>query len=310
MSYLRWPTVNAVEMIQYGQGFWYDRVPYFEVKRPYYQKANIGERFYFQFQCQYANLTGADVKVSIVKYTGNEFRAIVSGITYNPVNSLTYPGYKNYEITGNWAATTEGIYFLKVEVLFMFSDDPQYITLISEPVYLKYAHRNTLLITYANSLYNDFDVIFSSTYFAAGGFMYLRVDGGLKSGGFVPGGIYKSYQDLNGNPTQLRGTPRNSFKFSFGSATGIPNYQIDIINRVLSLDQFHIDGTQYQLGEGAKPARSGDEFYPMAGWEIELLKKVNDSAKGFDYITENPFLCNNETILCNNNAILLNTLNL
>ena len=302
MSYLRWPTVNAIEMIQLGNPFWFDQVPYFEVKRPYYQKANIGEAFYFQFQCQYAHLSGTDVKVSIVKYTGKEFQTIVSGITWNPVTSLAYPGYKNYEITGNWAVTVEGIYFLKVDVVYIYGDGAPIISLISEPIKLKYSHKNTLLLTYRNSLYNDFDVIFSSTYFASGGLMYLRVDGGLKSGGFTPGGIYKSYDDLNGNPTQLRGTPQNAFKFSFGSSIGVPNYQIDIINRILSLEEFYIDGTQYQLNNGAKPTRAGDEFYPMAGWEVELLKKVNESSKGFEYTSSNDFLCSS-TKLCSSELL-------
>lgn len=298
MSFLRWPTANAIHMITYGDDFWFYSIPSGEIMRPYYQKVQFTDIFYFQFQCSSDSLTTDMVRIHIDKLINKKqgtpiWQPVKENIYWNKVTTAAYTGYTNYEISGYWGLP-EGYYFFRLDVM---TGTGAMVQLISEPIYIRSVaspHKDTILIGYANEFYNEGDIIFSTGYFHAGGTMFLRVDGGLKSEGFTPGGIYKMNENLDGSMTLLNQVPRNTYRFTFGSSVGIPNYQVDIVNRVLSLREIFIGEMnkpkqQYLLNQGAKPSRSGDKQHPMAGWDYELVFKNNNFSSEFEAIKQQYF---------------------
>jgi hypothetical protein len=112
----------------------------------------------------------------------------------------------------------------------------------------------------------------------------IRLEGGLKSDGVTPGGKFDMFQDIEYQSTVLRSTAYNVEKWTFGDGAGIPNWLADKLNRIFGLTSVKINQVEYSRNEGAKMSRSGDADYPLAGWEVELVKSDNPATD--QYTTE------------------------
>ena len=144
---------------------------------------------------------------------------------------------------------------------------------LSEPIWIKPEHRDTVQLHWRNE-FNDFDILFTGL-LARYNFT-MRFDGGWESEGFTPKSNDAIYQDIVQNPVMLSSVPFSTRKITFGRARGIPNYQADIINRILACTDVYVDGVKYCKVPGAKLEPTRTKEYPLAGWRIELQESYEN----------------------------------
>lgn len=125
----------------------------------------------------------------------------------------------------------------------------------------------TVLIKYRHSKGYQ-DVIFEKL--ASDFYFYVRVQGYVKHN--LPERVSTTYEDQVLNMTPLRNIPYNSWAYITDS-TGIPNYMIDILNRVFGCFTLYIDGRAFTVPQDAKWEEKEEEFYPLRGWGIDMREK-------------------------------------
>ena len=193
----------------------------------------------------------------------------------------------------------EGVYFLRLDIY----DWQGTLSFYSEPIRLSIlAPVNTIKLVYKHDQ-NDFDTIFIGSNVL--GEFFMRIEGGMKSDGFQPGGKFTMFQDQDYNSIVLQSQPTLIEKFTFGPSVGTANWMGDKINRIFGLSTVTIDGTQYVRNEAAKLERNGEVNYPLAGWTLELIKSDNPYSETFDY-HENypePLTCDRTDITCDSTVV-------
>jgi len=256
------PFINPIRFHQSGVGdFFYNEIPDFEVRRGWAQPYVMGDRPFVQIHC---SSPASTMLMSLMDNAGTVYKTwsvYYSGYTFGTGADKTYL----YNWTGIFPAVAEGFYFLKLLV----QDSEGYMIFYSEPIRLyTTAPDNHIILRYTHDE-NDFGVVF------VGYLFMMRLQAGLKSEGFQPGGKFTMYQDLDYQSEVLTSQPYNVEKWTFGSSEGIPNWVADKINRLFGLSTTIIDATYYCRNEGAKMERQGVEHFPLAVWQLELIKKDN-----------------------------------
>jgi len=297
MTY-KFPYLNPIRFHQYGvNDFFYNEIPGFEVQRGWVQPYVMGDRPYLQIHGSSPTATmtmrlidneGTVYKTWGVYYSGYSYGLTETTYVYQWGNPFPYS-----------SQISEGIYFLKLEI----SDTEGSMIFYSEPIKLTaLAPDNTVRIIYTHDE-NDFDVIFTGSNIV-GEFM-LRIDGGMKSEGFLPGGKFTMFQDLDYNSVMLQSQPYNIEKWTFGPANGCPNWMGDKINRIFGLSDITIDGVGYSRNENAKIDRAGESGYPLAGWTIELVKTANPYKEEFSIhtLTPTPLTCDSIQYTCDSTLV-------
>lgn len=282
MSVIKIPALNPFRFHKVGVGdFTQNQIPFMEDQSPRYcQKMQPGDLFYIQFLIQGADLSGGVYcpQCTLIDNYGNTAHTFqVNGTS----QAAVYTGYNAYNVAENIGTISDGVYFVKL--LCYAPKDPNglnYATMVfySEPIYIKSTHDNTVLINYRLT-YNDFDCIFTDDL----AYFNLRVEGGVKSEGFSPGGKFQMFTDLDYQPVMLQSTPYNVYKWLFGPGYGLPNWMGDKLNRVFACDDILIDGVSWLRNEGAKLEANRESGYPFSGWAIELIKVEKEHSQGFDY---------------------------
>jgi hypothetical protein len=278
MNKYKIPYLNPIQFHQYGSGdFFYNTIPSFEYKRGYNQTYRTTDKPGLQVL---AETSTATMKIELVDIYG------VIKKTY----LLTYSGFKYKDwFVYRWDSTfnySEGYYLLKITI----SDSEGARVFYSEPIELNDT-RETVAISYSHDE-NNFDIRFTEDQW----FM-IRLEGGMKSDGFSPGGKFKMFQDLDYQTVLLESNPFNVEKWTFGQSLGVPNYVGDKLNRIFGLYYVMIDGVYYSRNESAKMERVGDADYPLAGWTIDLVKTENPFSSEHSLIFTIPFTADNAIIL-------------
>jgi hypothetical protein len=257
------PYLNPIRFHDAVNGqFAIDMKPSFEYRRGYVQKFTLADFVYLQFH--FPVLLTSFV-IYLYEYV-NGTDVLTDTIATQQITDINFPGLYSYEMP-TYNFPDEGIFYLKAEIQI----GTQASIMYSEPIKVADSFPKTIVLFYNHNI-NDFDTLFTTGNCHG---MMIRIEGGMKSGGFQPGGIFDMYHDLDYVSEQLNATPFNVEKFTFGPGYGMPNYMIDKLNRLLSLSEFRIDGTQYVRADGAKFERAGVDEYPLAGWSIDLVRKEN-----------------------------------
>lgn len=239
--------------------FFYNKIPAWEYSKGYCQKYRHGDRPYIQV----VSSTVATCTMSLITNEGTVIGSWPVGDS-----GRTYRGDRVYHWINYFPlGGSDGIYFLKLVI----SDSHGSLTMYSEPIELSSDSPDTVAIRYSHDE-NDFDRVFVGSNVMQS---LLRIEAGVKTDGFAPGGKFTMFADLNYNSVILQSQPYNVEKWTFGPSEGIPNYMADIINRIFGLSTVEIDGVQYSRNEGAKIERSGVNEYPLAGWSLDLIKSEN-----------------------------------
>lgn len=282
MSVIKIPALNPFRFHKVGAGdFTQNLIPFMEDQNPrYLQKYQFGDLFYLQFLIQGASLAGG-VYVPVCQLID------VNGVVAHTFQvegtstAATYTGYSSYNVVENFPTITEGIYYVKL--LCYAPKDPNgfdyaTMTFYSEPIHLAAEHENTVLIEYRLT-YNDFDCIFTDELAR----FNFRIEGGVRSDGFTPGGKYQIFSDLDYEPVMLQSSPYNVYKWSFGPGYGVPNWIADRLNRIFACDEVTIDTVAWMRQDGSKLEATREAGYPFGGWTLELIKVEKEHSDEFDY---------------------------
>ena len=270
------PLLNPVRFFREDVGdFFYNFQKEWEYKANYCQKYQFGDTPVIQILTPfYQDYQSPDNEMDLV----NSLGVVVSTHTFECLMAA-YGGFLIVMAAPIESTLTEGIYYYRARL--RGNSGP--INFWSEPMYLKATHDDTVLIEYGHDL-NDFDCIFKGTNETPPVPLFqIRVEGGLKQDGFVPGGKYTLFQDQDLSPVMLQGVPVNVYRFTFGNNRGIPNYMADKINRLFSLSNTFIDGLAYMRNEGAKlEPIERDPLYPLCSWVMDLALKENKYSDEYD----------------------------
>ena len=299
MSVIKIPNLNPVKFHKDGAGdFAQNLIPWMEDQNARYcQKYQFGDLLYIQFLIQGASLVGGVYAPTLQLIDNDQVVAYTFQVEATS-SAAVYTGYSAYNVTENFPTVTDGVYFLKLACY--APKDPNgfdyaSMTFYSEPIYLKATHDHTVLIKYRLT-YNDFDCIFTDDL----AYHNLRIEGGVRSDGFTPGGKFNMFTDLDYSPVMLQATPYNVYKWSFGPGYGLPNWAGNLLNRIFACDDILIDEVAYLRNEGAKMEAQRDNIWPLAGWTIELLKVNKEHSEEFDL---DYFTCDTTLYTCDNNVI-------
>jgi hypothetical protein len=250
----------------------------------YLQKYQFGDLFYIQFLIQGASLAGGiySPTCQLIDINGT---VIYSFQVEGTSGAAVYTGYSAYNVAENIPTITAGIYIVKL-VCYAPKDpagfDYAQMSFYSEPIHIAATHENTVLIEYRLT-YNDFDCIFTDELAA----FNFRVEGGIKTEGFTPGGKFQIFTDLDYEPVMLQSSPYNVYKFQFGPGSGLPNWIGDKLNRIFACDTISINKVGYLRNDGSKLEATREAGYPFSGWSIELLKVTKEHSEDYDldYLT-------------------------
>jgi len=172
--------------------------------------------------------------------------------------------FKVYEMDFDFVNLPEG----KYRAFFNYTDENEQVqNLVSEPITVALKHENTLLLTYKNSV-NDFDVIFDTNIVFT-----FRVEARIMS--FNPGNSRDIYNDQRINPTLLNSTPFRKFRFYVGYKYGVPEWMLDKVNRIQSVDQVQYNGIYYQILNGSDWELESNVFNAYIGGNIEVQPTEN-----------------------------------
>lgn len=169
-------------------------------------------------------------------------------------------------------------------VIFLQLDFGGLYFLISEPLIISESLDDTLLIEFTNSTFYE-NMIFE------GGFTpTLRIAGQIKFK--EPGSKRIIYEDDPLNSEILDAKNFRSWTFLIGGVTGIPDYMIDKVNRIIGCNDLRIDGRAFTVDPGGKLENESLDGYPMRGWRIDLREKYNRASKYFstDVNVDNPIV--------------------
>lgn len=283
MNTYKMSALNPIRFHQVGVGdFAYNNIPSFEFLKGYNQVYFHGDTPWIQVL---SSVNTAEMYVQLVDINGDLIRDYGNmwkhGTKMGDWWLYYWPYYFPFTVD-------DGVYFLKITIVHTVGT----VLLYSEPIYICSDKENTVKIEYSNDV-NDFDAIFTAP---EGVTFMMRLEGGMKSDGFAPGGKYTIFQDLDYQAVMLESQPYNVEKWTFGPGNGIPNHIADKLNRIFSLNNVTIDGVQYVRNEGAKMERIGETNYPLAGWAIDLIKSENPYSDSFTKSNTQPFTADNDIV--------------
>lgn len=195
--------------------------------------------------------------------------------------------FKCYQAEVVFAEYGEGDYYCRLT----YNDGVNDIIWETSPLEVRDEQPLTLLFECTNKE-NDKDVIFDT-----GIVFNFRVEG-IRDRKFLPKSANQLYTDQIYNVTQENSIPFRNFTIDIGMASGLPNWVIDKINLLFSLNQKKVDGTYYEKAE------ENSEFEPTRGdiglnedgwWSINVIPKINNL--GYSYKTGSDDLNNDYKVV-------------
>jgi hypothetical protein len=139
--------------------------------------------------------------------------------------------------------------------------------MLSEPLYVKENHENTLLFEYTNAK-NKQACIFSSGYDPS-----IRVEGWMDD--FSAEGIFTSYVNQPADIETLNGIPYRTYKLNIGFNRGLPDWMADKINRIMMLNSVKIDGKYFSRDSDAKMEKTTVPGSPLKYWTLIVREGKN-----------------------------------
>jgi hypothetical protein len=130
---------------------------------------------------------------------------------------------------------------------------------VPESVYLEYS-----------SLENTNSIVFTT------GIKFgLRIEGGFIPKAYSPAADDTIYKDEQVDFMLLKSTPYDTFSFTAGRLSGIPDWLHAIINRAFSCDTLLADNVQIVKVDGAEWENDDVDGYDLREWRIDVAKAKN-----------------------------------
>jgi len=153
-----------------------------------------------------------------------------------------------------------------------YGGDPIQISLITEPIYIKESHENTLLCKYYNA-FND-EILWETDIY----FMF-RFDGVIP---FEKTGSTKTvYIDQIYNAKTVKGKSFRIFKLVCGTQGGSPKWQFDLLEEIMCQTNVEFDGKAFTGIVGSQFNIKPIDRYPYWYGDMEVMESLNKSAKRF-----------------------------
>jgi hypothetical protein len=299
-QYLHIPKLQPFRFVkrQYADEFFFkDEIPSVEKQQTYNQIWEALDPMTFQLKIKYTFLSRIiRPEFTLIDCQQNVMATFKFNSLYTDSDGWTYVHiYKTLQYY-NSAIFPDGTYYIKLN--FRLADDETQDIYYSEPIDIKQTHENSVLLEYRHET-NDFDMIFQKrlidlkTQIEAGEInpydviatvpLYqMRVKGGFYAKGFAPASVDEIYADITHDQTILSSVPFNTKTLTIGDNAGVPNWQIDKVNRVLSCTFLRINDEYYTKADGATLEQVAYTDRNVKGaWAINLTDFDNKYGKTY-----------------------------
>jgi hypothetical protein len=201
-----------------------------------------------------------------------QLMTLVNGIPTNvgssiPFTNVTDPAVQNpqklYQASIPLTGLPEAIYY----ILWTMGTGGGMASFISEGLYVKTLWDNSLWFQYTNS-FNKLGSVFSSGWNPG-----MRILGRI--GWYTPDAKFVDYVNQPQDITLLNAIPYDTWKLEIGFDSGIPDYMMRKMDRIMLLDTVMIEGNQYSRNENAKWTPKTFEGEPKQYLTIDIRKAVN-----------------------------------
>jgi len=163
-----------------------------------------------------------------------------------------------YETVFDAQDVADGRYYVRIRGV---NVDSSFAEFVSEPIYLKVLHPETLLIE-ARNFDNTADVVFTT-----GFTLRLRLESKLQKS--ITGRQDENYRESNGSPVKLSSKPQRKYKLEYFSQ---PFYRLELLSVLWGWDQVLVNRREYQSDEGTSEPANRD-FFLLANGNVTIELK-------------------------------------
>jgi len=168
-----------------------------------------------------------------------------------------------YEGNVNPTGLTDGYYY----IILSAGTGGTIAQAISEPLYIKASHDDTLLFEYTNSK-NKQSVVFSTGYAPS-----FRIEGWLDE--FTPDSTFTTYVNQPADIELLNGIAHRTFRLNIGNRYGSPDWAADKVNRIMLLNTVKIDGQYFSRDSDAKFEKQSTPGTALKFWSL-VIREANN----------------------------------
>lgn len=262
------PLSDSFGYAAYGQAGYMQSLQQWQQKTTFMQKVQYDDLVTIQVHVQ-RGCTNAEIQL----FDHND-RYLVSIPAISQVEvpgNLTPDGSQfvtlQYPFTPGSVSQLDGKEFIYLRLLTSWGTDIPNDYYVSEPIWLRQKHPNTVQVMYSNNI-NDYDTIFEQIKPV----FRLRIPSmGLS---LRMGGEYTVFENQAKELSKLSAKSYRNFSWEIGGTTGVPDYIADSISHVLNCDYVSIDGRSYKKEDGAELEVVGDENASLQFYKL-LLREAN-----------------------------------
>lgn len=213
----------------------------------------------------------SDTQFNIVVYNNSGIQTFIAPFEQKSTN-WHIDGTEIYE--SSFSLTEPGFYYFCIEKdgnIIAISECQEFVAEAPNTLMMEYKHRKN----------------FGDVAFDTGIEFEIRIPAILSDFQFGSEDVF--YRDQKRNNTVVGSEGWPIYTMTVGDQYGIPDYFAEIINKVFSLSNVKLDGTQYCKAEaGSKLERNGEWWYSRAGWKMDVIEaKYRES-----YLQTNPYETN------------------
>ena len=247
---------SQYNFIHIDQDWFINRVAFWPFKDNYFQKWQKND--VINIQCITNGL--APVVVQVYNDSGNVFDTFnLSSTTDAAVSSPLTLWQGAYSL----AAVPEGYYYLVLTA----GTGGTTTAFISEGIWVKTTHANTLLFEYTSDR-NRQATIFTSGYTPS-----FRVEGWIEN--FDSESKFTTFEDQPANIVLINGIPYDLFDLNIADGVGIPDYIRRLLERIMLLSNVKIDGQYFTRNGDAKFEKTDIPGWPNKSWKLRIRDKFN-----------------------------------
>jgi hypothetical protein len=264
------PFINPLRFKEKGvvsefQTRYFDQHHYKETILPFEENAEYSQPF--QLSDQIVNYLESDETSATISIIRTDDDAVIISEAFAAISSTVRDGITYYTYLSNITAEAIG------EGNFCAQIQAGEFTLESNPFCILEDQEGTVQIVYSHKKFYE-DVLWELGDIE----MQFRTQGYIKYS--LPQRNSTTYDDQPMNLRMLKTVPYGSWAF-ITDAAGIPNYMIDILNRVFGCSNLFIDGKYFTVPADAKWELKEEDRYPLRGWGIDLRERDNKSSIDF-----------------------------
>lgn len=188
------------------------------------------------------------IVIQLLASPEDEVSATVNDLVHKDVQGVDFVTFEQNENVKVYQAVLtgmeDGVYTVNVEGV---GESEPFEVCSSELV-----KEETMLVRYSHKDNNSvFDTVFwngeEQTYFE------WRVEAGFKAAGYAPKVDNEQYRNQRKEIVELYALPYDSWTLTVGSASGVPYWMVQLLNRVLCLSDVQMDGKGFVRSESAVP---------------------------------------------------------